>query len=353
MVAHMEHCVAPPPLDLGGVRISFPVALAPMAGYTDSAFRCLCRRFGCGLVFTEVVNAQAINHGSRRTFHLLEADPAERPAVAHLYGREPDDLARAAETVARLRRYDLIDLNTGCPVRKIVAKGCGAALMSEPGRIGRIVRAIRDAAPLPVTVKTRLGLTPERTTVFDVARAVEDAGGCAIAVHARYASQRHAGGVDLAALAALKARCAIPVFGNGSIRTAADAARMWRETGVDGIMIGRGAVGNPWIFREIRGMFDGRVPPRPSERAVRAVIAEQLAGLVALKGLERRYRRPGALTAETAAALHFRGHLHRYLAGRPGWGTVRRRLQEVNSPAAVMAAVDEAMSDEGGRDDAE
>jgi len=161
-------------LHVGSVRISPPVMLAPMAGYTDAAFRWQCMQHGCGASFTEVVNAEGIVHGSPMTMHLLGTEPGEHPVAAHIYGRNPDSMAVAAAIIAGLGRFDFIDINGGCPVRKIVAKGCGVALMKDPPRIEAIVRAIRGAVALPVTVKTRAGLKPDAVLVSDVAAAAEE-----------------------------------------------------------------------------------------------------------------------------------------------------------------------------------
>jgi nifR3 family TIM-barrel protein len=249
-------------------------------------------------------------------------------------------MARAAAAVERLERFDCIDVNCGCPVRKIVARGCGVALMEEPERIGRIVAAIRAAVSLPVTVKTRRGLAPGRDTVSEVAKAAEEAGAAAVFVHARFATQKHSGPVDWETLARVKSERGIPVIGNGEVRSAATALAMLRATGVDGVMIGRGAVGCPWLFREVRAALEGRACPPRTTAELRAAVAEQLGELVRLKSLERRLRRGACLPADVAAALHFRSHLHQYLAGMPGWGPIRRRLQEIRTPEDVMAAVD-------------
>lgn len=337
------------PLRIGDLCVELPVALAPMAGYSDPAMRTLSRRHACGLVFTEVVNAQGINHGSRRTLHLLETASAERPVAAHIYGREPDAMARAAVEIERLGRFDLIDVNCGCPVRKIVAKGCGVALMAEPERIGRIVAAITSAVSLPVTVKTRTGLAPGRANVSEVAQAVEDGGGKAIFIHARLASSRHGGPADWEALAEVKRRRSIPVIGNGGIVAARDAVDMFRRTGVDGVMVGRAAVGNPWIFEEIRCLLrGGQYTPR-SLAELRSAILEQLEHMVRLKEKEREYRRKPCLAAEQSAALHFRGHLHQYLSGLAGWDQVRRGLQGIRTPRDIIAAVDMVIAREAAR----
>lgn len=331
------------PLGIGGLTVPVPVILAPMAGYTDSALRSLCLEFGCGMAFTEVTNAAGLVHGSGQTRHLLEARPGERPLAAHLYGNDPNVLARAAAAAEQMSRFDLIDINCGCPVRRIVAKGCGAALLRDPARIERIVRAVKGAVALPVTVKTRLGTEPGEPLVFDVARAAEAGGADAVIVHARFVAQRHGGVADWDALARLKQCCSIPVVGNGGVDRAADAPRMLAQTGVDAVMIGRAAVGAPWIFAQVNALLSGADWEPPSAAARRDVIALHLERLIALKGLEQRYRKRGRYGARQAAALHFRAHLAQYLAGYPGWRRVLRGLQEMNTPEAVMTVVDRVL----------
>ena len=303
--------------------------------------RSLCRDHGCGLVFTEMTNAAGLVHGSARTLHLLESSPGERPCGAHLYGSSPSVLARAAAIAAGLGRFDLIDLNCGCPVRRIVARGAGSALMRKPEAVEAIVRAIREAAALPVTIKTRIGLTPDAVLVSEVAHAAEAGGAAAIAVHARAASRHHAGEADWELLARVKAERRIPVIGNGGLETAEDAVARLRSSGVDAVMIGRGAVGNPWIFEQIRGLLRGQPVPPPTRAQRREVIRLHLERIVVLKTRECRVRRC-ALGPEEAAVMQFRGCLVRYLHRLPHWPEVRRAMQTVKTPADVMAALDAA-----------
>ncbi len=334
------------PFSLGSIPVAFPVALAPMAGYTDVAMRGLAREFHCGLTYTEVANAAGLIHGSAPTFDLLATAPGEHPVGAHIYGSEPGIMAEAAVLIRDLDRFDFIDINCGCPVRKIVAKGAGAALMKDPRRIARIVEAVRGAVDLPVTVKTRSGLTPDRINISETAHAAEEAGAAAIAIHVRVASQRHRGPADWELLARIKQERQIPVIGNGGVWTARDAVRIFRETGVDGVMIARGAIGNPWIFAAVRRLLGGDAWPGHTLEEHAAVVRRHLEALVRQK--EREYsgrRRRGArLTAAQAAALHFRGHLHQYLSGFRGWSDVRRGMNDIRTPDDVMAAVDRVLA---------
>ncbi len=328
------------PLRIGTLTIPFPVVLAPMAGYTDAAMRSICVGYGAGLTYTEVVNADGLVRGSKLTWHLLHTFPEERPVVAHLYGSDPGVMAEAAREVDLLHRFDAIDINCGCPVRKIVAKGAGAALMASPERIQAIVAAVVAAVSVPVTVKTRIGLDPRHVNIAEVAAAAEAGGAAAIAIHGRLASNHHRGPSDWDLIARTKSERRIPVIGNGGIETAADAPRMLAATGVDGVMVGRAAVGAPWIFQDIRHLLEGSAPHPHPLTEVHAVVGEQLRRLVLVKELEQTLRRRSSLTADAAAALHFRAHLFQYLHGLRNWADVRRRLDTMNSSEAVMRAVE-------------
>lgn len=331
-----------PPLRIGPVTIDPPVLLAPMAGYTDAAMRSLCREFHCGGSFTEVVNARGILHasGSNRTLHLLETLPGERPVAAHIYGSEPAVMAEAAARIQALDRFDFVDINCGCPVRKVVAKGAGAALIKAPEKVGAIVSAVRQAVSLPVTVKTRIGFSADRGNVADLVQAAQENGAAAISVHARLAVRKHGGEADWEALALVKSCSRIPVIGNGGVLTASDVPRMFARTGVDGVMVGRAAIGNPWVFEEIRCVLAGRPYAAHTIEEHRAIIVEHLARLIRLKTKERACRGRYHLTPEQAAALEFRGHLLKYLAGFPDAVEARRGFSRLRSPDDVLATVD-------------
>jgi tRNA-dihydrouridine synthase B len=330
-----------PPLKLGELTVSPPVLLAPMAGLTDAAMRRTSLAFGAGLAFTEVVNAEALVRGSRRTAFLLETLEGESPVAAHFYGRDPEVMARAAELAWRTGRFAVIDVNCGCPVRKIVAKGCGAALMADPERIGAIVRAMRGATPLPVTVKTRIGWSADRWHVLEVAREAEAGGAAAIIVHGRYAVDHHGGPADWDAIAAVKRGVGIPVVGNGGVLCAGDVEAMFLRTGVDGVMVGRGAIGNPWIFAEACATL-GYPPPAGVtgiEESRRATLDAHFARLVELKTREQAFRKRCVLPPADAAALVFRPHLLKYMRGTPLIGELRRRLDGMRSEAALLDAL--------------
>ncbi len=332
------------PLRIGPLSVPFPFVLAPMAGYTDAAFRLVCRRAGCGLTYTEVVNAEGLVRGSRPTLFLLETLPDERPVAAHLYGRDPGVMAEATALVERMNRFDLVDVNAGCPVRKIVAKGCGAALMRSPETIRDIVRAMTAAVSLPVTVKTRIGPRADAIRALELAQAAEEGGAAAIAFHARTTDKKHGGPADWNTLARVKAACRIPVIGNGGVTTAEDALRMRRETGVDGVMIGRAAIGAPWLFDSIRQRIRGTAPAPPTPTDRKAAMLEHLRLLALLKERDPRRRRKSDRNPEVGAALHFRPFLLKYLATTRSRADIARRLQSIHSLTDVVAMIESAFA---------
>lgn len=325
-----------------------PVMLAPMAGFTDAAMRQVCHEQGASFTFTEMVNAAGLLHDSQKTWQFLQTLPGEGAVAAHLYGTSPQILGEAAARVEAMGSFQAIDLNCGCPVRKIATKGAGAALMRTPQRIFDIVRAMHQATALPITVKTRLGLSPEAETIHEVAQAVEEAGGALLAIHARYASQGHSGPLRLDVLARVKQTRAIPVIGNGSLRTPADVRHMLAETGVDGVMIGRAAMGNPWIFAQIaadRGGVDWRPPDLD---AIIRMLHHHLALEGSLKAhIYATFKPRGAhLTPAGATVMHFRAHLHRYLQGMQGASETRKRLNRLHTLDDVTQAVDAVIARE-------
>ena len=231
------------------------LALAPMAGVTNRAFRALCVEGGAGLVVSEMVSAESIRHGNRKTLKLLSISPSEHPIALQIFGSDPDSMAAAA-AAAQETGADIVDINAGCPVKKVLRSGSGAALMGDPARLETIVKRAVGAVSIPVTVKIRCGLVQGEALSPDLARRLEGAGASAITLHGRPASQHHSGPVNHAALAATAAAVRIPVIGNGGVRTAEDAAKVL-GTGCAGVAIGRAAVEDPSIFMEIaEGLAD-------------------------------------------------------------------------------------------------
>lgn len=299
-----------------------PRFLAPMAEFTTPAMRVLCEAHGAARTFTEMVNAEGICRGGEKTLFLLTTFPEERHVWAHLYGPDPERLAEAARIVEGLGRFEGIDLNAGCPVPRITAQGAGSALLRDLLRFGRVLSEVVKAVRLPVTVKTRLGPNPQVPVWREALRRAEDAGVAAIAFHARFTSQGHAGTVHLDVLREIVAEARIPVYGNGSIIDRPSAEAM-AATGVKALLIARAALENPCVFT-----FDKGDPCALAERHLE---------------LELRYRAQAEcfsrLRAEASAVLTFRRHLFRYFKGLPGANALRARLMELRTVADVRAAI--------------
>ncbi|MCO4770100.1 MAG: tRNA dihydrouridine synthase DusB [Deltaproteobacteria bacterium] len=317
--------------------------LAPMAGMTDLSFRRLCAAEGCSLVYTELVHARLLLQGAHRSLQNVEVGADERPVGVQLYGHDPAVLADAAAWVEENIECDLIDLNMGCPVPKIVSRGAGAAIMRDPALVERLVRAVSDAVSLPVTAKTRSGWDDAELNALPVGKAVEQGGGKALAVHARTRAQRHEGPVNWELLAQIKAELSIPVIGNGGVTTPEGALAMREATGIDAVMVGRGALGNPWLFGQIDDLWHGRPVTLPTPAQRRAMLVRHLA--VAKDGFERwatRNTTRRGKTAEGRAMAFLRGHLIRYMEGAPGRDGFRARLNELLTVEAVLEAADDA-----------
>ena len=332
------------PVQIGSLRVEWPVFLAPMAGYTDGAFRSLCLEQGCGAAVSEMVSAHGMSIGHVRTGHFLDTWGEEHPLGAQIYGSDPARMAAAAAKVAELKRYDFLDINAGCPMPKIRNRGDGAGLMRDPAKMAEIARQVKAAVgdALPVTVKTRIGWCADTINVLETTAGVEEAGAEAIFLHGRVAAVRHSGPSDWKLIAEVKRARRIPVIGNGGIKAAADVFRMVAETGVDGAMVGRVALGNPWLFRDIRDLAAGREPRRPSVDEVRAAIHEHLRREMEL--MARRGRKDLKLGVELTACLVLRPHLVRYLRGFRGFGTLARTLEERQDAATLLRRVDEVLA---------
>jgi nifR3 family TIM-barrel protein len=292
-------------LRIGPLTVDPPVVLAPMAGITNAAFRRLCREHGGGLYVSEMVSARALLEGgsSQAAF-----DPDEAPRSVQLYGVDPATVARAVDHMTRHWRVDHVDLNMGCPVPKVTRKGGGAALAVHPKAFGNVVRAaVETAGDVPVTVKMRLGVDATTLTYLDAGHAAQEAGAAAVTLHARTAEQLYSGTADWAAIATLKAALDVPVLGNGDIWVAGDAVRMMAETGCDGVVVGRGCLGRPWLFRDLADAFAGRpVQPPPALGAVADTMRRHvrlLGNVVEFRKHTRWYLTGYAVPAATSAAL--------------------------------------------------
>lgn len=327
------------------------ILLAPMAGFTNAVTRRMAHNLGAAWCYTEMVNAAGLARADGRSWQLLELLPGEGAVVAHLYGSEPDDFARAAERVAATGRFSAIDINAGCPVPRICHTGAGAGLMRTPGRVGAIIRAVRDAAGLPVTVKTRLGLKPGAACCHEMLAHATEAGAAAFTIHGRYLTQGHSGEVDFAEVERLAAAATIPLIGNGGIRDYRTASEWVARTGVKRLMVGQAAIGNPWLFRELQSACESEgavIPPRPALDEIRTAIGEHLAGEMEHRRLiAGRYRLPPDIRSpEEAAVITFRIHLFRYLRGLRGATRLRRRLTSLATLTEVAEVVDACLAQE-------
>lgn len=305
---------------VGSIPIEPGLTLAPMAGQTNMAFRKLCRELGgVGLVCTELISSQLIE--KRSTFEYYTWDESEFPVAVQLYGANPAQMAEAARIVVD-RGAPIVDINMGCWVPKVVKKGGGAALLDEPCQAAAVVEAVVKAVPVPVTVKVRTGVTAAKPTAVPFARLAEQAGAAAIAVHARTAEQGFTGLPDWDVIRQVREAVTIPVLGNGDVTSAAEARRMVAQTGCHGVMIGRAALGQPWIFAEIAGLRSGE--PSRSERA-----------RLALRHME--LTRECVTLSERHAVLELRGQISRYRLDLPGDTKVRDQLVRVDTWAQTEA----------------
>jgi nifR3 family TIM-barrel protein len=322
-------------LKIGPIDVDPPVVLAPMAGVTNAAFRSLCRSFGAGLYVSEMVSARAMQEGSAKTFGMLTFGPNEDVRSIQLYGVDPDVIGQAVRTLVNDIGVDHIDLNMGCPVPKVTKLGGGAALPLHGVLFAGIVgEAVRAAGAIPVTVKMRMGIDDETTTYVTAGRIAEDQGAAAIALHARTAEQLYSGTADWSAIAHLKSVVtSVPVLGNGDIWDAADGMAMMRQTGCDGIVVGRGCLGKPWLFRDLADAFAGReVQPPPTLGEVAAVMRRHVRLLAEAK------------SDEFLGVRDFRKHTGWYLAGYPVGGATRRDLAQTSSLAEFDALLDAVLA---------
>ena len=249
---------------IGSVEIENPFVLAPMAGITDLPFRLLCKEQGAGLLYTEMVSAKAISYHNRNTVSLMETDPKEHPVALQLFGSEPELMGEVAKSIED-QPFDILDINMGCPVPKVVNNGEGSALLKDPALIREIIKAVSGAVRKPVTAKMRIGFEGADVDPVEIARIMEDAGAAAIAVHGRTRQQYYSGQADWETIRRIKEAVSVPVIGNGDVDSPEKAEAMFRETGCDAVMIGRAVRGNPWIFREMNHYFaTGELLPGPS-----------------------------------------------------------------------------------------
>ena len=269
---------------IGSVEIENPFVLAPMAGVTDLPFRKLCKEQGAGLICTEMVSAKAISFHNKNTESLMEIDPLEHPVSLQLFGSEPELMAEVAKSIEE-RPFDILDINMGCPVPKVVNNGEGSALLKDSELIGRIIKAVSGAVKKPVTAKMRIGFEGYPVDPVEIAKIMEDSGAAAIAVHGRTRQQYYAGQADWETIRKIKEAVSIPVIGNGDVDSPEKAEALLKETGCDAVMIGRGVRGNPWIFRELNHYFlTGEKLSPPSIQEVREMILRHARMQIEKKG---------------------------------------------------------------------
>ena len=303
---------------IGNVQMENPFVLAPMAGVTDLPFRKLCKEQGAGLICMEMVSAKAISFHNKNTEALMEIDPCEHPVSMQLFGSEPELMARVAAEIEE-RPFDILDINMGCPVPKVVNNGEGSALLKDPVLIRKIVTAVSHAVKKPVTVKVRIGFEGYPVDVAEIAKIVEDSGAAAIAVHGRTRQQYYSVKADWDAIRRVKEAVSIPVIGNGDVDTPLKAEKMMKETGCDAVMIGRAVRGNPWIFREMQHYFTtGELMERPSAGEIREMILRHARAQIELKG-------------EFTGIREMRKHVAWYTAGMRHSAGLRRESNTIGS----------------------
>ena len=311
-------------MKIGTLELENNVFLAPMAGVTDLPFRILCKEMGCGLVYSEMVSAKGILYDNKNTTELLEIDPKERPVAVQLFGSDPEILGAMAKKIESYP-IDIIDVNMGCPAPKIVKNGEGSCLMKTPELVGKIVKSLVESQSKPVTIKFRKGFDDDHINAVEIAKIAEANGAAAVAVHGRTREQYYSGKADWDIIKQVKATVNIPVIGNGDIFTPQDAKNLLEHTGCDAIMVGRGAQGNPWIFKRIlHYLKTGELLPEPTaqERVEKALRHSQM--LIDYKG-------------EYIGIREMRKHMAWYMKGLPGAAELRGKLNYAETMAEMEA----------------
>ncbi|MFO7819047.1 MAG: tRNA dihydrouridine synthase DusB [Halanaerobacter sp.] len=316
-------------LQIGELEIDPPVALAPMAGVTDLPYRSLVKEKGCGLVYTEMVSAKGLIYGNQKTEGFLTIDDQNRPVAMQLFGGEAQDLAQAAKIVEKKSAPELIDLNVGCPAPKIVKSGYGSALMKSPKRLGEIVASMVEAVSTPITVKIRAGWDKKDRNAVEVAEIAEENGAQAVAVHGRTREEFYQGEADWQIIREVKEAVDIPVLGNGDVFGPEDAKEMLEVTNCDGVLIARGAKGNPWIFKRVaQYLSEGEIPPLPQPEQKIATALNHLKKLVEYKG-------------EYVGVREMRKHAAWYLKGLRNSSSIKDKINQAESLAEVRSILKE------------
>ena len=314
------------PVKIGTLSVKFPVALGPMAGVTDAAYREIAASCGCGMFTTEMVSAKALHYHNKNTELLLQRGESEYPVGVQLFGSDPDIIAE--EALKLEERFEFIDFNMGCPVPKVVKNGEGSALLHEPEQVEKIFSRLVRTVHKPVTVKIRKGFGAGEECAPEIARILEACGVSAVAVHARTREQYYTGHADWDTIRRVKEAASIPVIGNGDVTDGRSAKKMLERTGCNGVMVARAAEGNPWVFREIRHYLEtGETLPRPSLSEIKEMILRHAALLADLKG-------------EHLAVLEMRKHAAWYLKGIAGAAALRREISSVTTREELSALLD-------------
>ena len=315
-------------LKIGNVELENRYVLAPMAGVTDLPFRLLCKEQGAGLLCMEMISAKALQYNNKNTKALLEIDPRECPVSLQVFGSDPDIISEQAKRIEELP-FQILDINMGCPVPKVVKNGEGSALMNQPELVYDIVYKTVRAIQKPVTVKIRKGFNDESVNAVEIARIVEEAGGAAVAVHGRTREQYYSGKADWDIIRQVKEAVSIPVIGNGDVTNGEKAIAMMEETGCDGVMIGRGAQGNPWIFSELLEYEKtGQMPSRPSREMIRETMLRHTRLQIEFKG-------------EYLGIREMRKHVAWYTKGLEGSAKLRDEINKVESYQELEALLKE------------
>ena len=315
---------------IAGIVFDNHFLLGPMAGVTDSAFRSICRRQGAAGTYTEMVSAKALTFRDKKTQVLLHIEPEEHPCGAQIFGSEPEVCAQAAQMALEISGADFLDINMGCPVPKITGNGEGSALMKEPLTAARVIEAVAKAADLPVSVKFRKGWDNSHVNCVEFARMAEASGAAFVTIHGRTRDQMYSGAADWEVIAEAKAALSIPVIGNGDVTGGSSAIAMRDYTGCDGIMIARGALGNPYVFEEVRAAFAG-VPYTPPSNAERLDLAiAHVRGLVAHKGPH--------------GVIEMRKHIAYYVRGMKGASAFRTAATLAPTAEALIEMIEEYKS---------
>ena len=314
-------------LQIGNVTLENNIILAPMAGVTDLPFRLLCARQGAGLTCMEMVSAKAIYYHNKNTEELMAIHPEEKQVSLQLFGSDPEIISEMAKRIED-RPFSILDLNMGCPVPKVVNNGEGSALMKDPLLVGKIIEQTAKAINKPVTIKIRRGFDEAHANAVEIAHIAQESGAAAVAVHGRTREQYYAGKADWEIIRQVKEHVTIPVIGNGDVTDGASAAAMLKQTGCDGVMVGRAARGNPWIFAQIHHFLKtGEILPRPELAEVKRQILEHAELMLACKG-------------EYTAIREMRKHVSWYSAGYPHSSKIRQRINEVESMEELREVMD-------------